>query len=208
MRIEPKPKARQSSSAGSPGSSGPHRISGDTKWARLDSWLTIARSHMELAGGYGFVIRNLEGQRGSLETRAQHTLPQWLAWMDYLDANRVPHAFLDSFGLATMPCEWPWLFDMAEADRSDHWRAAAVDALRQREAERSKRSVPSPHTRSMAVRKIRQRADDMAGRGIETRADQQPDYSVPPSLSQEILEKFKPATRTPHDMREVEECLR
>lgn len=208
MKLGNKTRPRGNNESGSSGSGVPHRISGDTKWARLDSWLAIARSHMELAGGYGFVIRNLEGQRGSLETRAPHTLPQWLAWMDYLDRNQVPHAFLDSFGLGTMPCEWPWLFDMAEEDRGDHWRAQAGATLRRRETERSKRVMPNLHTRSMAVRKLRQRADEMAERGSGKTTEPRPDYSAPPSLSPEVLDKFKPATRTPQNLEEVEECLR
>jgi hypothetical protein len=116
-------------------------IIGDDPLARLKSWEKLAVSHMRGAGGHGFIIRNVDGPAGSVATRAAHTLPQWLAWMDYLERKRVPHLFLISWGVATMPAEWPWLFDRPEADATDHWQRIAQNVLAKRADELSRRKA-------------------------------------------------------------------
>ena len=64
-------------------------------------------------GGNGFVIRAFEGGKGSLATRIPATEPQWIAWIKYFRSKEIPQAFTISRGMATVPCEWPEMFDYA-----------------------------------------------------------------------------------------------
>lgn len=129
--------------------SGSREISGDTPDARLHSWSELAASHVRGAGGFGYVIRHIEGPKGSLATRERHTLPQWLAWMAYLDSKGVPHAFLDSLGVATMPGEWPWLFDVTELENRAHWAAQADGVLAEHDRKVSRRNAPRASVQSV-----------------------------------------------------------
>ena len=102
-----------------------------------------AKAFIKAAGG-GFIIRHVEGPQGSIATGRTHTLPQWLAWMTYFDRKRIPHAFLDKWGLGTVPAEWPWLFDLAEVDEADAYRKMADDLI----AERNQKRYRGPQTKS------------------------------------------------------------
>ena len=60
----------------------------------------------------GFVVRGIEGQKGSQLSKFPATEPQWLAWLAYLDAKGIPTKAMRFHGLATVPTEWPEEFDL------------------------------------------------------------------------------------------------
>jgi len=62
--------------------------------------------------GAGFVIRALDGTHGALMTGEPATEPQWIAWMGYFLAKKIPHRAALKRGLMTVPCEWPNGFDV------------------------------------------------------------------------------------------------
>ena len=74
-----------------------------------------ARAFVACRGGVGFVVRGVEGSKGSAQTGQPATEPQWLAWSRYLALKGVRTAFIRANGEATVPCEWPEDFD------SDAW---------------------------------------------------------------------------------------
>lgn len=102
-----------------------------------EPFVDAAKAFIKAAGG-GFMIRHVEGPQGAIATGRPHTMPQWLAWMTYLDRRKEPHGFIDRWGVATMPAEWPWLFDLAEPDEADAYRKWADDYLAERDRKRHK----------------------------------------------------------------------
>ena len=72
------------------------------------------------ANGEGFVIRSVEGMNGERATRQPATDAQWIAWTNYWTAKGIKHAFAVKHGVATVPSEWPELFDIyAEISQRD-----------------------------------------------------------------------------------------
>lgn len=61
--------------------------------------------------GGGFVVRGVEGVKGSGQSRQPSTQSQWLAWLNYLADVGIPTNFMRANGEATVPCEWPEDFD-------------------------------------------------------------------------------------------------
>lgn len=93
------------------------------------------------ASGKGFVIRALEGGKGSLATNEPATEAQWIAWMAYFAAKGIPHRFALSHGLMTVPCEWPVQFDCTApvADKNAKLPRPAPPVSRARRSETAKR---------------------------------------------------------------------
>lgn len=79
-----------------------------------------ARAYIMANGGAGFVIRGRLGERGADATGKPATEPQWIAWIAYLRGRGVAVRFSARMGLATVPAEWPELFDR-EAPTSDRF---------------------------------------------------------------------------------------
>lgn len=71
-----------------------------------------------VARGAGYVIRAIEGEKGSAATGERATEPQWLAWMAYFDMKGIEAVFTQAYGVMTVPCEWPEDFDLV-AETSD-----------------------------------------------------------------------------------------
>ena len=72
-----------------------------------------ARAFIASRGNVGFVVRGVDGQKGSAMVNQPATEAQWLAWLGYLDSLGVPTKFMRSNGEATVPAEWPEDFDGA-----------------------------------------------------------------------------------------------
>ena len=85
--------------------------SGSSGQITAENYSQRAVAFMRGCGGNGFVIRSIEGAKGSLATGEKPTDAQWLAWMDYYRMKGIPYRFAQSHGLVTVPCEWPELFD-------------------------------------------------------------------------------------------------
>lgn len=62
-------------------------------------------------GAVPFVIRAFEGDKGSIRTRELATEPQWIAWRSWFISKGMPVGFMTAHGLATVPSEYPELFD-------------------------------------------------------------------------------------------------
>jgi hypothetical protein len=71
-----------------------------------------AIAFVRMNGGEGFVIRAYCGPKGSLESKFPATPAQWGAWMEYFDAKGIKRKFAVAHGMATVPAEWPYLFDL------------------------------------------------------------------------------------------------
>ena len=65
-----------------------------------------------LCGRDGFVIRAIDGAKGSMSSREEPTEAQWIAWVRYFDGKGLKRAFLIEHGLGTVPTEWPEDFDL------------------------------------------------------------------------------------------------
>lgn len=77
-----------------------------------ENYYERVRAFVKGRGG-GFVIRALEGERGHWRTKEPATEPQWIAWLAYFERIiELAPTFLRSYGLATVPCEWPEDFDV------------------------------------------------------------------------------------------------
>lgn len=72
-----------------------------------------ACAFIRFKGGEGFVVRGIEGRKGSAMTKLPATDAQWLAWLGYLDGLMVSTKFMRFNGEATVPAEWPEEFDPA-----------------------------------------------------------------------------------------------
>ena len=77
-----------------------------------------AKAFIAAREGSSFVIRAIEGQKGSEITREPATEPQWVAWMRYFEHKGIRAVFAVFHGLCTVPAEWPEDFD-AEAGIRD-----------------------------------------------------------------------------------------
>jgi hypothetical protein len=88
-----------------------------------------ARGFVAAAGGVGFVIRGIEGAKGSRLSNMRATEPQWLAWLAYFEAKKIPSKAARFIGQTTVPCEWPEDFDV-EAPMSDRHAAIHVELTR------------------------------------------------------------------------------
>ena len=76
-----------------------------------ENYFERARAFVGSKGGVGFVVRGIEGIKGSAQSRQFATDPQWLAWMHYFERLGYPTGFMRFNGEATVPCEWPEDFD-------------------------------------------------------------------------------------------------
>ena len=74
-----------------------------------ENWTSKALAFM--GGEDGFVIRAVEGERGEIFSKQPATDAQWIAWGKWFDRKHIPVNFIRSFGCATVPCEWPEMFD-------------------------------------------------------------------------------------------------
>jgi hypothetical protein len=84
-----------------------------------ENYLDQARAFVRRAGE-GFVIRAIDGKKGSRNSRDPATEAEWIAWLRYFDAKGIPSTFLVDHGLGTVPTRWPEDFD-AEAPTSDRF---------------------------------------------------------------------------------------
>jgi hypothetical protein len=82
------------------------------------NWESKALAFM--GGADGFVIRNVEGEKGEYFTHKPATDAQWIAWFRWFDRKKIPCEFIRKFGVATVPCEWPEGFDADMMMLSDH----------------------------------------------------------------------------------------
>jgi hypothetical protein len=94
-------------------SDGSSSIRGPSPGVTKENYLVRSRAFM--CGQDGFVIRAAEGEKGDA---SKATDAQWIAWMRWFDQKKIPSAFTKSYGLATVPCEWPEDFD-SDAPYSD-----------------------------------------------------------------------------------------
>jgi hypothetical protein len=100
-------------------------VRGPVGGVTASNYVDRAKAFIAGNGGEGFVIRAREGAKGSLATGEPATEAQWIAWIRYFEARGIFRnrsgqiaAFAKSFGMATVPAEWPELFDL-EAETSD-----------------------------------------------------------------------------------------
>ncbi len=77
-----------------------------------------------LAGREGFVIRSFDGERGEAETQKPATDAEWIAWLRYFEAKRIPCIFLKRVGEGEVPCQWPENFDQAAQGSDRHAKLA------------------------------------------------------------------------------------
>lgn len=109
-----------------------------------DSYADRCSAFIQACGGRGFVIRAIEGPRGSDATGEPATEPQWMAWMDYFAAKGIGMRFTVSFGLRTVPSEWPEEFDYSwpASDRLARLpRPKPIDVARSEEIGRRLRAL-------------------------------------------------------------------
>ncbi len=76
-----------------------------------ENFVERARAFVGARGGAAFVIRGVDGPKGSAHSRQAATEPQWLAWLAYLGRLGVPARAMRARGEATVPSEWPEDFD-------------------------------------------------------------------------------------------------
>lgn len=74
------------------------------------NYLDRAKAFASL-GGQCFLIRGVEGTKGSLTSGAPATDAEWLAWVGYFETKAIPCAFLRQHGLGTVPSQFPEFFD-------------------------------------------------------------------------------------------------
>jgi hypothetical protein len=82
----------------------------DTGPITADNYLDRARRFASF-GAEPFVIRALDGEKGAIRTKMLATEPQWIAWRAWFISKRISTRAMDAMGLATVPIEYPELFD-------------------------------------------------------------------------------------------------
>ena len=164
-----------------------HSITGEDALDRLATFLRWSVDHIR-NGGKGFMVRALDGEEGSIATGFEPTLPQFLAWVAYLDEPRVPHTNLDRHGHGMMPAEWPWFFDVAERDQTAYFEGLAARVMAQHLASR-KHGLPPLAMRSMQAAKARAACPR---EGCEVDAPKEPpNYSsTPPEIGEGLRKVF------------------
>lgn len=77
-----------------------------------ENFLERARLFASL-GADKFVIRALDGEKGSIRTKLLATEPQWVAWRAWFFSKGMVRwvRVMDNHGMATVPSEYPELFD-------------------------------------------------------------------------------------------------
>lgn len=76
-----------------------------------ENYVDRARAFIAGRGGEGFVIRAIEGAKGSMATRDPPTDAAWVSWMLWFADKKIPTQFMKSHGMATVPTEFPDSFD-------------------------------------------------------------------------------------------------
>ena len=96
------------------------------------------------AAGRGFVI---VGDALQATPSMPLTIREWGAWMAYFLAKRIPHAYVKSKGLASVPARWPHLFDADWRPGNDEHAADIFES----KAARQTRALSDAHRDRMFV---------------------------------------------------------
>lgn len=103
----------------------PKPVSGLT----LENFWASAKSFAQAAGtGFVLIRDNAWGTR-----EFPHTPREWGAWMSYLRARRLSTIVFHQTGKATVPAQWPYLFDAAWRKELDDRAADRYEAELTRE---------------------------------------------------------------------------
>lgn len=76
----------------------------------LADYVARTKSYLE-AHGEGFVVRAIEGEKGSAATREPATEAEFIAWVAYYGRLEIPCVFMQQYGMSTTPARWPEEFD-------------------------------------------------------------------------------------------------
>lgn len=170
-----------------------------------ENYLERVGSFLRL-GGVPFVIRGLDGEKGAFRTREAATEPQWLAWRTWFISKGITRMVrvMDSHGLATVPSEYPELFD-TDAPPSDPFarmpRRAPVEMDRMSGRLSALFSGLTREVGAWPGDKRRERPNPAQAKAEAERmlAEKVADWSRPAALSPQALKLARPAAMVVDD---------
>jgi hypothetical protein len=81
------------------------------------NWGEVFGAAIRARGGVGFVIRNQEPKIAGPATPAE-----WHAWMIYFEDHGISTRFMRSYGVATVPTQWPEDFEAGREESDRGWQ--------------------------------------------------------------------------------------